>query len=248
MKKIISLVLVLVLALTAIGGTLAYFTDTDNATNTFTIGGVKIDLIEQQRAYDKEGNVLEDLVDYEETKNVMPIVGSAQDGKDPIHNLPTAKNYFDKIITVENTGKSPAFIRVFVAKPAGLDKDPARDAILHFNYNRASMADGEWTDDEMVFENYEIDGIQYNIYMRTYTTAVKAEESTATPAYVGGYIDSRVDMKDGKYTFDGNEITTFDLNNGFKILVFAQAVQSEGFDSAAAAFAASGLPTNPWAK
>ncbi len=46
MKKIISLVLVLVLALTAIGGTLAYFTDTDEVKNEFTIGNVTLDLYE----------------------------------------------------------------------------------------------------------------------------------------------------------------------------------------------------------
>lgn len=48
-KKILTLCLVLALAATAvIGGTLAYFTDTDAETNTFTVGNVKIDLIESQ--------------------------------------------------------------------------------------------------------------------------------------------------------------------------------------------------------
>ncbi len=45
-KKILSLVLVAVLALAAIGGTLAYFTDTDEVQNEFTMGKVKIDLWE----------------------------------------------------------------------------------------------------------------------------------------------------------------------------------------------------------
>ena len=46
-KKIISLCLVLALAATAIvGASLAYFTDTDTKTNTFTTGNVKIDLVE----------------------------------------------------------------------------------------------------------------------------------------------------------------------------------------------------------
>ena len=48
-KKIIALCLIVALAATAvIGGTLAYFTDTDAETNTFTVGGVSIDLIESQ--------------------------------------------------------------------------------------------------------------------------------------------------------------------------------------------------------
>ena len=46
-KKLLSLCLVLALALTAIGGTLAYFTDTTEAVkNEFTVGNVDIDLSE----------------------------------------------------------------------------------------------------------------------------------------------------------------------------------------------------------
>ncbi len=48
-KKILALCLVVALAVTAVvGGTLAYFTDTDKETNTFTVGNVKIDLLESQ--------------------------------------------------------------------------------------------------------------------------------------------------------------------------------------------------------
>ena len=46
-KKILSLTLVVcLLAIAVVGGTLAYFTDTDNETNTFTLGNVDIDLVE----------------------------------------------------------------------------------------------------------------------------------------------------------------------------------------------------------
>ena len=45
-KKIISLCLVVCLLATAIGGTLAYFTDTDSEKNTFTVGNVNIKLTE----------------------------------------------------------------------------------------------------------------------------------------------------------------------------------------------------------
>lgn len=48
-KKIVALCLCVALAVVAIGGaTLAYFTDTDNETNTFTVGNVKIQLLESQ--------------------------------------------------------------------------------------------------------------------------------------------------------------------------------------------------------
>ena len=48
-KKIVSLCLVAALAATAIiSSSLAYFTNTDKEINTFTVGDVKIDLIESQ--------------------------------------------------------------------------------------------------------------------------------------------------------------------------------------------------------
>lgn len=48
-KKIISLCLVVCLLATAIGGTLAYFTDTDSEKNTFTVGKVDIDVSETNK-------------------------------------------------------------------------------------------------------------------------------------------------------------------------------------------------------
>ena len=58
MKKILALCLIVVLAVTAVtGATLAYFTDTDNAANTFTVGNVKIDLTEPNWEEDLEEGV-----------------------------------------------------------------------------------------------------------------------------------------------------------------------------------------------
>ena len=54
-KKITALCLcVALLAVAVVGASLAYFTDTKSATNTFTVGNVKIDLIESK--YHREGN------------------------------------------------------------------------------------------------------------------------------------------------------------------------------------------------
>lgn len=50
-KKILALSLCVVMAAIAIvGGTLAYFTDTDKATNTFTVGNIDINLTESKRS------------------------------------------------------------------------------------------------------------------------------------------------------------------------------------------------------
>ena len=249
-KKIVALCLCVALAVVAIGGaTLAYFTDTDNETNTFTTGGVKIELIEQQRNAD--GTALEA---FENDKVLMPIVGSAQGDKDAF-GQPVAENYIDKIVTIENTGKSDAYVRIFVAVPTALQNGQTPNAprydVLHWNFNGDSCAEGQWTDEIVVANPTVINGVEYKIYSRTYTTALKANEATATPAYIGFYLDKTVDMNaDGEYTVNwgnGPVVINYDLSKGVEIPVFAQAIQAEGFASAADAFAASGLPDNPWA-
>lgn len=58
MKKILALCLIIVLAVTAVtGATLAYFTDDDSETNTFTVGNVEIDLTEPNWEEDLEEGV-----------------------------------------------------------------------------------------------------------------------------------------------------------------------------------------------
>ena len=79
-KRIVTIALVVALVAIAAVGTLAYFTDTDEATNTFAVGNVEIKLIEQQRG--ENG-----LVPFEQNKKLYPIVGSAQElcGQDGHH-------------------------------------------------------------------------------------------------------------------------------------------------------------------
>ena len=86
-KKITAIALVICLvAVAVVGGSLAYFTDTKNATNTFTVGNVKIDLTEPN--WDGSGST-----DAPEVYPGEPLA------KDPI---------------VENTGANPCFVRIKV--------------------------------------------------------------------------------------------------------------------------------------
>lgn len=86
-KKIIAICIILSLAAVAvIGGTLAYFTDTGETTNTFTVGNVKIELTEPK--WDAQGSV-----DAPEVYPGEPLA------KDP---------------TVKNTGANPCFVRIAV--------------------------------------------------------------------------------------------------------------------------------------
>lgn len=60
MKKktiLVAAIAVMLVAALVVGGTLAYFTDKDNATNTFTVGNVKIDLLESSLHRENAGYV-----------------------------------------------------------------------------------------------------------------------------------------------------------------------------------------------
>ena len=99
-KKILSLCLVIALAAVAVlGGTLAYFTDTDAETNTFTVGDVNIHIDEWM---EEDG----EWVEYENLQHLSPI---AQE------DAP-----FNKLVETVNDGSEDAYIRTFITCPEEL--------------------------------------------------------------------------------------------------------------------------------
>lgn len=99
-KKILALCLVVVLAVTAVtGATLAYFTDTDEKTNTFTMGDVNIHIDEWMIENDE-------WVPYEDEQKLAPIAQS--------------KAPFNKLVETVNDGSEDAYIRTFITCPAEL--------------------------------------------------------------------------------------------------------------------------------
>ena len=260
-KKLLAFAMVFALAAVAVvGGSLAYFTDTDNETNTFTAGGVAIDLIEQQ--VNEDGTELEE---FEQDQILLPIVGSAQGNKNEF-GQPVAANYIDKMVTVENTGKSDAWVRAYFAIPSALDDGAdtynAGLNILHFNFGNVMTEDGlrttygnewKWKDDNGAWKSYvtTIDDVSYNVYYADYYQPLPAEESTVQ--FVSGvYLDKDVDMNsDGEYTItrDGETVVIEDFNGTVSCPVFAVAVQAAGFDNAAEAVdAAFGVNFDPFTK
>ena len=88
-KKVFTLMLVIMLlSIAIVGGSLAWFTAEDQVTNTFTVGSI---VIKQHEDFDEEA-----------AKLLIPAVGTS----------PSAgNNYIKKSVTVENTGKNPAYIQ-----------------------------------------------------------------------------------------------------------------------------------------
>ena len=260
-KKITAIFLcVALVAIAVVGASLAYFTDTDEATNTFAVGNVKIDLIEQQRVADKEGNKTTTLENFKQNKKLYPIVGSAQGEKDAL-GMPTAKNYVDKMVTIKNTGSEKAYIRAYFAIPSALDNGyetfNAGMNVLHFNFGNSAATglstegvEWIWTHGSKwnYFETTLSDGIKYNVYYADYYQPVDAN-ATTEQLVQGVYLDKSFHIKDGKCYAFGKEVA---LDAGWdwskvSCPVFAIACQAEGFDNAAAAMeAAFGAQYNPW--
>ena len=258
-KKILVLALSLAMvAIIAVGGSLAYFTSDDHAENTFTVGGVKIKLIEEQRG--ENG-----LVPFEQGKVLYPIVGSAQGEKDQ-YGMPTAKNYVDKMVTIQNTGRSAAYIRAYFAIPSALDDGyetfNAGLNVLHFNFGNkvvngviSSTEGAEWIWTHGGKWNYfetEIGGIKYNVYFADYYQAVDAGDTTEQLVQ-GVYLDKSFDSKDDGYYAFGKKLENVDAfvstDNSVTVTcpVYAVAVQAAGFDNAADAItAAFGANYNPF--
>ena len=226
-KKILALCLCVALAATAIvGASLAYFTDTDKADNVFTTGKVDISLKEN----------------FEQNSKLLPATGSAQND--------TLENGVKKEVAVKvETGSEDTYVRVHIAIPSILDDGAstfdAKNNVLHFNYDKNSIGEGKWDWSKTTGAPYEgdwnyyettIDGIKYNVYVVTYGTALKADETTPEYAMHQVYLDSKVTSADMEKLVKA-------LGNEWEIKVIAEGTQAAGFDDAYAALnTAFGVP------
>ena len=121
-KKIITLCLVIaLLSVAVIGGTLAYFTDVDQATNEFTVGGVTIDLWEEVDHRDAVGNEKDDDIDNEvridENGEEIPYftLGHGNDTyQEYKYEAVMPGDKLTKIVTVKNTDTEAAYIALAI--------------------------------------------------------------------------------------------------------------------------------------
>ena len=244
-KKIVSLALAVCLIAIAAVGTLAYFTDTKSATNTFTVGNVKIELLESSLHRENAGvandatsdSELWSDVDMEGANNTSPykagdsfytdaqIKANAAQYKCEGIKLNPGQSYH-KMPYVVNTGANDAYIRIRVMFPANLDT-----AILNSSmYTTSATSRGEFSN--MVYDDsgtVERGGIKYNVYTFTRIAPLAPGEMTYWNVWGTVHMDSDV---------TNEEIADLVPNGTFPVLVEADAIQADGFADATAAWAA----------
>ena len=251
-KKLVAISLVVaMLAVAVIGGSLAYFTDTAAKTNTFTVGSVKIELLESSLHRENAGVPNGTTSDSELWSNV------AMDGQpNDKYTAGTGAAYSDdqikanaaqyscndiklnpgqsyhKMPYVVNTGKNDAYIRIRVMIPADLDT-----AILNSSmYTTSAISRGEFSD--MVYDNsgtVDRGGIKYNVYTFTRIAPLAPEEMTYWNVWGTIHMDSDVTNEEIEALFGEGKAYA---DGSFPVLVEADAIQADGFDSATEAFAA----------
>lgn len=230
MKKFLALFLVVVMtASLSVAGTMAFLQDDASDVNVMTVGNVHIEQVEQER--DADGK----LVDFTQAKPAYPAVGPIEwdDEKLTVNGgeykvfTDELKNVVDKIVTVNNVGKSEAYIRTVVAIEAP-DYDP--NDWIHINHNSDGVA--------MTWFKAQIDGVEYCIFVFTYEDALAAGAKSA-PSLMQVFLDSKA----------GNEFCA-QFGETWDILVASQAVQADGFANAEtaldAAFGAVTAANHPW--
>ena len=265
-KKITALCLcVALLAVAVVGASLAYFTDTKTATNTFTVGNVKIDLIESR--FHREGNdnsgdtsipdpthkvVADDGMKYVTTGHTMftndEIKADAAQYSDYIgkhgSNMVPGRN-FAKCPYVINTGANDAYIRIRVMIPH--DGDVDNGGIINAMFCSTATSSGEFQQGAngvnwpVVEANGYTDenGLKYDVLTFTRIKPLKAGAMTEWNVinYVG--IGKNVTSADIQTAVEKGFIKVLeDGTMTVNVLVQADAIQAEGFADAKAAFAA----------
>lgn len=267
-KSTLIMILSLVLAISlGLGGTLAYLTDDDGDVNVMTVGYVTITQNEQERV--EIGNPEAGLDEFTQNKAMNPAVVKDHSSKETIDAngwevkiRDQVSNYVDKIVSVTNTGANDAYVRTIYAIPEAGDFDTtykANEQWLHWNGvsdTDTTPANGwiwgkdqttEWpgnTDNWDVYENVEIEGKIYDIYIAT-NKNVLAPKKTTAPSLLGMFIDEKVDCDVNPTTGEKNyTFGTYNLGDisTLDVLVLSQAVQADGFDTAWEAFDAA-FPT-----
>ena len=208
-KKLTAIFLCVALAAIAIvGASLAYFTDTDSATNTFTVGNVKIDLIESR--YHRQGSgssgdtsipaptgtangmkyvsdgatIFTDEEIKADAANYSAYIGER--GKNMVPGKNIAKSPY-----VINTGANDAYVRIRVMIPSNANREylQARSGgVIDSQFCTTAITSGEFMHNNKVNDRPFVDisgkgyidenGVGYDVYTFIRNEPLKPGEMT----------------------------------------------------------------------
>ena len=225
-------------AIAIVGASLAYFTDTKTATNTFTVGNVKIELIESR--YHREGNDNSGDTDIPDPTNTASGMKYVTDGHkaftdDEIKaDAETYKtDYLDvkgqnmvpgrgvaKCPYVINTGANDAYIRIRVMIPTAANNDYVNvhnGGVITNIWCSTSMLSGEFVNtksggqaNEPYIKKAAVtrDGVTYDVYTFVRVKPLAAGKMTEWNVWNNIGIDKTATADDIQKAIDAGAITT----------------------------------------
>jgi len=279
-KVLLSILAVVTVAALAITGTIAYLQSEDEDVNVMTLGKVAIAQHEYERVVDANGSYttidIDGVKSYElqkftQAKPLLPATETDANGQPYNYgagdydstrvkmvqvdshgsmDVFVNKNAQDKFVTVENTGKSDAYVRTVIAMEIGSLSVSRFDEVIGTSSFMTEQGVWEVTDIGPVV----IDGNNYFVVEYLYNGAkslggvhengVLPAGDTTYPSLAQVYMTAAATNEDCE-NIDGNKNGTYD------ILVVSQAVQVAGFDDATTAldtaFGDVTTTNHPWA-
>ena len=260
-KKLTAIFLcVALVAIAVVGASLAYFTDTKSATNTFTVGNVKIDLIESK--FHREGNdnsgdtsipdpthkvTADDGMKYVTTGHTMftdaEIKADAETykesylavkGKNMVPGRGVAKCPY-----VVNTGANDAYIRIRVMVPSAANGDFVdvhEGGVITNQWCTTSMLNGEFQSGAqsgwpVIKKGVEKDGVKYDVYTFTRTEPLAAGAMTEWNVWNFIGISKDATSDDVQKAITAGAIKVAETDGGAKTMTLNVLVEADAIQS-----------------
>jgi predicted ribosomally synthesized peptide with SipW-like signal peptide len=235
---LIGVAAVVLVALVAVGATLAYLTATDEETNVMTVGDVDLEILEFERVDPKTKNESAFVQKFNDDKLMIPPIlaagfdytkpdayvdwgaNSVKSGyTSPIWDPNKISKVGDKMVFVKNTGKlANAYVRLYFAFEAGQYASFEQfQNKIHLNINKT---DWDWTWDEKLAE---IKGMKCFVACATYKYAIAPGELT------------NISLSQIALDSYANNSDSSSFGEGYDVMVVGQGIQSDGMGTANAA-------------
>lgn len=234
-KKVLTVALVVALIAIMVSGTLAYFTDNDEVTNTFTIGSVKIEI------YENDNATTSDTISF---GKLTPVVKET-----PSEDV----SYVNKVVDVKNIGANSAYIRTHIAVPTALidylQLDVTTTGWSYIGSTTATVGLVNYTvftydHTAAVAPNGFTSELLQGVYLKSDVDLVEnADGNLVFVKKTNGEITHNSGVVAHTKNADGT-YTSASVN----ILVASEAIQEQGFENGATSALNSGFGTNtnPW--
>ena len=261
-KKLLVLSLCVALAAIAIAGaSLAYFTDTKSATNTFTVGNVKIDLIESRfhrQGNDNSGDA--SIPDPTGTASGMKYLKDGQKAFTDDEIKEDAKTYQEKYLAVKgqnmvpgrgvakcpyviNTGANDAYVRIRVMVPSAANNDfvAVKDGgVITNQWCSTAFISGEFIDGKgggwdnaPAIDKASVtkDGVTYDVYTFTRTEPLKAGKMTEWNVWNFIGINKDATSADIQTAIDAGAIKVAETDGGAKTMTLNVLVEADAIQA-----------------